>query len=97
MRAVVQRVSSASVTAACGKPMSRCPHNPAASSGAIASRFADPGVTAVYRELLRQVEAKGFRKFIAFCQFRISYRASGGGMGNLAVADKRGNFSQGNT
>jgi methylmalonyl-CoA mutase len=31
--------------------------------GAIASRFADPGVTAVYRELLRQVEAKGFRKF----------------------------------
>jgi methylmalonyl-CoA mutase len=31
--------------------------------GAIASRFADPGVTSVYREILRQIEAKGLRKF----------------------------------
>jgi methylmalonyl-CoA mutase len=31
--------------------------------GAIASRFADPGVTSVYKEILRQIEAKGLRKF----------------------------------
>ncbi|RJO66356.1 MAG: methylmalonyl-CoA mutase, partial [Myxococcales bacterium] len=31
--------------------------------GAIASRFADPGVTSVYREILRQFESKGLRRF----------------------------------